>query len=114
MNRKVISIVAVLGFLVMAAAAVPAFSQETPKGSQEPPKVGVVVDLKTQDCRTLLRMSGTERDFTLVFYHGFMSGMKNNTTFNGPELSEVTDQIIDHCIDNPNDALLKVFQAKRK
>jgi len=113
MNRKVISIVAILGFLVISAA-VPAFSQEAPKVIQEAPKAGVVVDLKTQDCRTLLKMSGTERDFTLVFYHGFMNGMKNDTIFNGPELSEATDQIIDHCIDNPNDGLLKVFQAKRK
>ena len=113
MHRKVISIVAALGFLVMAAA-VPALAEEKPKVSQEAPKAGVVVDLKTQDCRTLLRMSGDEREFTLVFYHGFMSGMKNDTVFNGPELAEITDQIIDHCVDNPNDGLLTVFQAKRK
>ena len=113
MHRKVISIIAVLGIMVMAAA-VPALSEEKPKASQETPKVNVLVDLKTQDCRTLLRMSGDERDFTLIFYHGFMSGMKNDTIFNGPELAEATDQIIDHCIDNPNDGLLKVFQAKRK
>ena len=113
MNRKVISIVAVLGFLVMAAA-VPALSEEKPKVSQETSKVSVVVDLKTQDCRTLLRMTGNERDFTLVFYHGFLSGMKNDTVFNGPELAEITDQIIDYCIDNPKDGLLTVFQAKRK
>ena len=114
MHRKVISIFAVLGLLVMAAAAPALSSEEKPKASQESSKINIVVDLKTQDCRTLLRMSGKERDFTLVFYHGFMSGMKNDTVFNGPELAEATDQIIDHCIDNPNDGLLKVFEAKRK
>lgn len=106
MHRKVVSIVAFFGFVVMAAP-MPAFSEKKPK-------VAVVVDLKTQDCRTLLRMSGSERDFTIIYYHGFMSGRKNDTVFNGPELAEITDQIIDYCIDNPNDALLKVFQAKRK
>lgn len=106
MFRKIIIILAVFGLVVMAAA--------TPALSQEKTKVDVVVDLKTQDCRTLLRMSGSERDFTLVFYHGFMSGKKNDTNFNGPELAKITDQIIDHCIDNPNDGLLKVFETMRK
>jgi hypothetical protein len=113
MNRKVISIVAVFGFLVMTAA-VPGFSAEKPNINLEKPAEGIVVDLKTQDCRTLLKMSGGDRDFTIVFYHGFMSGKKNDTVFNGPELSAITDQIYDHCIDNPNDSLLTVFEAKRK
>ena len=113
MNHKVISIVAVVGFLVMAAV-VPVFSQEKPNINLEKPSAAMVVDLKTQDCRTLLRMSGSDRDFTVVFYHGFMSGKKNDTVFNAPELSAITDQIYDHCIDNPNDSLLAVFEAKRK
>ena len=112
MNRKVISIVAVLGFLVMAVA-VPGFSAEKTKVNLEKTSAGMVVDLKTQDCRTMLKMSG-DRDFTIVFYHGFMSGKNNDTVFNAPELSAITDQIFDHCIDNPNDSLLTVFEAKRK
>jgi hypothetical protein len=106
MNRKIMSVVAVFGFVV-TGAAMPAFSEGKPK-------VAVVVDLRTQDCRALLRMSGSERDFTIIFYQGFISGMKNDTVFNGPKLSEATDQVIDYCIDHPNDALLKVFEAKRK
>jgi len=106
MCRKMISIIAII-IIVVVSATVPAFSKEESK-------VPVVVDLKTQTCRTLLRMPGDERDFTIIFYHGFMSGKKNNTLFNGPELSEITDQIIDYCIDHPNDELLKVFEAKRK
>ncbi len=113
MNRKVISIVAVLGFLVMAVA-VPGFSAEKTKVNLEKTSAGMVVDLKTQDCRTMLKMSGGDRDFTIVFYHGFMSGKNNDTVFNAPELSAITDQIFDHCIDNPNDSLLTVFEAKRK
>ena len=105
MHRRIISIVAVLGLFVIAAA-MPAFSKEKPKE-------GVVVDLNTQTCRTLLRMTGDERDFTVIFYQGFISGMKNETLFNGPELSKDTDQVIDYCIDHPDDALLKVFEAKR-
>jgi len=106
MYRNVMFVLAVLAF-VITATALPALSEEKAKGD-------FVVEMKDQDCRGLLRMAGKEREFTIIFYHGFISGMKKNTLFDGPELAKSTDEIIDHCIDNPNDGLLEVFEAKRK
>lgn len=80
---------------------------------QDKPVIQDKVDLNTLDCRTLLKMIGDQRNNTLLFYHGFMSGMNQEFITNIPELAEVTDQVIDHCIDNPNDTLMDVFKSKR-
>jgi hypothetical protein len=40
--------------------------------------------------------------------------MTKETSVNVPVLAETTDKVIEHCIDNPKDVLLKVFQDKRK
>jgi hypothetical protein len=103
MHRKVLFILGVIAVTAVANTA-PSFAEEKGK---------TVVDIGTVDCRRLLKMSGDERDFTLTFYHGFMSGMKQEMVFDAPALSRATDQVIDHCIDNPNDTLLEVFKAKR-
>jgi HdeA/HdeB family len=65
-------------------------------------------------CREALKMSGDERTFTAVFFHGFVSGKKNETLFDAPALSEATDKIADFCIDNPSEPLLKAFETIRK
>jgi hypothetical protein len=106
MKRRIRHIVAVLGIISLVSI--------TPVFSQEKPKDWVVVDLNTLDCKSLLRMSGNERDVTVAFYHGIITGMNKETSINVPVLSEVTDKVVDHCIDNPKDILLKVFQEKRK
>lgn len=105
MHHKVLSVLVLLA--VMAAVNITiSFSEEK--------KQGVVIDLNTVDCRRLLKMTGDERDFTLTFFHGLISGIKQDMIFNAPVLAEATDQVINHCIDNPNDTLLKVFKAKRQ
>jgi len=69
-----------------------------------------VVDIQTIDCRAMLKMEHSEQDFTLVYLHGFINGTKNEMVFDGPALRAATEKIFDHCIDNPEDNLLKVFQ----
>lgn len=72
------------------------------------------INLETLDCRTFLKMNGEEEEFTLIFYHGLISGRRNELTFRGEELAEASDRIVDHCIDNPADKLLDVFEKQRK
>ena len=73
----------------------------------------LVIDLAKIDCRSMLKMDNDERDFTMIFFHGMMSGKNNEMTFDGLALSEVTDKVLDHCIDNPKDMLISVFEKYR-
>lgn len=82
--------------------AAPAFAQEE-----------AVLDIRSVDCRTMLKMDEGEQDFTLIFLHGFMSGKTENFVFNGPEFKEATDAIIDACIDKPTAKLLDIFGKHR-
>ncbi|ELR97413.1 HdeA/HdeB family chaperone [Gloeocapsa sp. PCC 73106] len=71
------------------------------------------IDLTTIDCRTLLTMDGDEQDFTLLFFHGFMSAKNNQMVINLDELGTATDQVVTYCIDNPNETLLNTFTQFR-
>ena len=71
------------------------------------------IDLETLDCRTMLKMENEARDFTLIFFHGLISRKKSEMIFDGPALTEVTEKVLDHCIDNPSDTLLATFEALR-
>lgn len=70
--------------------------------------------LNDMDCRTLLRLGGEERAYTLLYMHGFISGKTNQLLLPTEELAAATDRIVDHCIDKPNDKLLSVFEQVRK
>jgi hypothetical protein len=70
--------------------------------------------LNDMDCRTLLRLGGEERAFTILYMHGFISGKTNQLLLPADELAAATDRVIDHCIDKPNDKLLPVFEQARK
>lgn len=65
------------------------------------------------ECRTLLRLGGDERAYTLVYLHGFVSGKLNQLQLDVQTMAEVTDRVVDHCIDHPGDKLLPVFQKQR-
>ena len=106
MSSKLFLVIVVLG-MIEAAVSSPALSQEKPIKQ-------TTFDLNTVDCRTLLKMSGDERKNTVVFYHGILTGMNKETTVDVSKLSEITDKVVDQCIDKPNAVLLKVFQENRK
>jgi len=95
--------------LAAASLCLPiALAQAQPiTGSQKPPA------LDELDCRTLLRLGGEERAYTLLYMHGFVSGKRGQTLLPTQELAEATDRIIDHCIDRPGDMLLPVFERVR-
>jgi hypothetical protein len=65
------------------------------------------------DCRTLLRLGGEERDFTILYLHGFVSGRVNLQLLPVKELAEATDRLIDRCIDRPSDKALSVLEQVR-
>lgn len=73
----------------------------------------IKINIDSVTCRDMLRKGGEERDFTIVFMHGFMSGKKGDLVFDAPALTEATDKVLDACINNPDATVLSVFEDVR-
>ncbi|MBR8826715.1 MAG: hypothetical protein DSM107014_02230 [Gomphosphaeria aponina SAG 52.96 = DSM 107014] len=67
-------------------------------------------ELTSVDCRTLLKMPDEEEEYTMVFYHGYITGKNNQTMVDGAALAEITDQVIDYCINNPDSTVMSGFE----
>ncbi len=72
------------------------------------------LDTATLACRYLLKLDDSDRQATMAYYHGLMSGKKNESIVNVTKLGDISEKVIEHCIDNPNDSLLTVFEQYRK
>ncbi|WP_417711400.1 HdeA/HdeB family chaperone [Roseibium aggregatum] len=72
-----------------------------------------VLEMSTVDCRTMLKMDSDEQDFTLIYFHGYISGKKGETLFDGPALRDATEKIMDFCIDNPSATVMEAFEKNR-
>ena len=94
-----------------ALAAAPFLS--SPAVSQRAPVMSTV-DLTTLDCRTFLQMEGENRNNTLLFLHGYVSGQAKQTKIDLGPISESTDRIVNECIDKPSENLLAVFIRNRR
>ena len=101
---KSIRTMALIGAIAVSQSAVGAVAQDDE---------GVVLDIQTIDCRTMLKMDNEEQEFTLIYFHGFKSGKDGEMVFNGPKFRAATNEIMDYCIDNPAESLIKAFQEKR-
>lgn len=96
-----------LGAALAAATALPAWSQTDVAARAD-------VNLETLDCRTMLKMDSEDREFTLVFFHGLISGRQGTMVFQAQPLAEATDRVLEQCIDSPDETLLAVFEKARK
>lgn len=101
------SLVLAAGFAMFSGLA-PAWAQSAAPAAQ-----GKQAPIGELDCRTLLRLGGEERDFTILYFHGFVSGRSNLQLLPVQELAEATDKVIEHCIDKPGDKVLAVFEQVR-
>jgi hypothetical protein len=98
-----------LNLLAAAALCLPmSLAQAQPATGMQKP-----LALDELDCRTLLRLGGEERAYTLLYLHGYVSGRRGQTVLPPQELAEATDRIVDDCIDRPGDKLLSVFEKVR-
>jgi hypothetical protein len=89
-------------------ASTPSLAQNTTPAAE--PRQQALGDL---ECRTLLRLSGEERDFTVLYLHGFVSGRMNQLLLEVKDLSEATDRLIDRCIDKPSEKALVALESLR-
>jgi hypothetical protein len=67
-------------------------------------------DFSVLSCKEVMRLSGTDRDITLAFAHGYMLGRKDTTRYDVDALAQVTDQFIDYCLDHPAENALQSFE----
>lgn len=98
---------ALAGVLAFGAIGAGAQTKAPPASSTKGPP------LDQLECRTLLRLDGDERAYTLLYYHGFISGRQNLLLLPAEQLAEATDRIIDRCIDKPSEKVLTVFEQVR-
>jgi hypothetical protein len=67
-------------------------------------------DFSVLSCKEVMRLSGTDRDITLAFAHGYVLGRKDTTRYDVDALAQVTDQFIDYCLDHPAENALQSFE----
>lgn len=94
--------------IAVGIIALPVRSQSEAANSEDIPS------LTAMTCRQLLKSSGEERTNSLIFMHGYISGKKGETQIDAPALTNVTEQAIDTCIDNPERSAFEVLEEVRQ
>jgi len=72
------------------------------------------IDLNGYACKDVMRLSGNDRDIALGLLHGYVLGEKNKTSFITEELTKITDNYLDYCLDHPMENALQAFQKLSK
>lgn len=93
------SILAVTVVLVAASPAIVLAQQTTDRSVEQ------------YTCKDIMRESGSNRDTSIAFLHGYLLGKSGGSEFNIEALTKQTDAFIDRCLDNPaekaEDAMLQ-------
>lgn len=101
-------------FILRAVVALSVVVSATaPFGAMAQEAENVVLQMEEFTCRDMLIRSGFERDFTVAYMHGFMSGKLNETEFDVSKLTAATDSVLDYCISNPDAAIMAAFEQAR-
>ena len=69
-----------------------------------------IINIATLNCRDLLRLEDKDQEATLAYFHGFLKGKENELIVDVVQSGEVSDQVMDHCIENSGDFILTVFE----
>lgn len=107
MKRIYQVIVSTAVMLSMTTMAIAAETNSTEKDNS-------MVEIKNISCRNLLKLDDSEKEAAIMFFHGYMSGKKGELIINIPVLSDISDKVMDDCINNPDDTLFNIFEKYRK
>ena len=69
-------------------------------------------DIGDATCREVLTLSGEEKDFVIVFLHGYVLGTTGATSYNTDALADITDAFLNSCIDRPEESALTVLESE--
>ena len=75
---------------------------------------GLKVKFDDMTCGEMLVQTGSSRDFTMIFMHGVINGMKKDFMFDAQKVAEATDEVYSMCVADTDANLLKVFEKARK
>ena len=64
-------------------------------------------------CRELLIMSGDERDATMIFFNGFISGQSATEVVDPTAMMIASDTVLEQCTGAPDKPLIEVFSSVR-
>lgn len=65
-------------------------------------------------CKDVMRETGSNRDASIAFLHGFFLGKGGSSSFNLDTLTKQTDTFIDNCLDNPGKKAVDVMADVKK
>jgi hypothetical protein len=71
-------------------------------------------DLKDFSCKEIMIQSGSDRDISIAFVHGYMLGKNKTTQYEIDKLAKITDAFLDYCLDNPGENALASFEKVYK
>lgn len=75
---------------------------------------GAELDINDYLCKGIMRMSDQERAVSLGVLHGYRLGKKGATSFVSENLSKVSDEFVEYCLDNPHEKALASFAKLAK
>ena len=91
-----------IAYLALAAASfLPASAQVTLR-----PQVIQIDQLK---CSQLASLGPERRDRLMVYFNGYVDGMRRHTAWDEAAVGAMIDRAVGHCRDNPNDTILSAF-----
>jgi hypothetical protein len=73
-----------------------------------------VIHINDYLCKDIMRMSDEDRAVSLAVLHGYRLGKKGATSFVSGELSKVSDEFVEYCLDNPQEQALASFEKLAK
>lgn len=104
------SLVFLLSAIAVGSISLPGRTQETETAVESED----VASLDATTCREILQSSGDNRTNSLIFMHGYINGKKGELVIDAPALANVTEQVINTCIDNPDQSVLSVMEEARQ
>ncbi len=88
------------GFFLATLAAPLAIAQE---------ESTIVLD--KLECKTVMALSGNDRDTTISFIHGYLAGKAGKDSVDLEALTDATEKFVDTCLDNPKSGAFKTMEA---
>ena len=105
--QRVLTIAGLLGVTTVCSA-----QQATDRDLSADADMVAATDVGDATCRDVLTLSGEEKDFVIVFLHGYVLGTTGATSYNTDALADITDAFLDSCIDRPEESALAVMRAE--